>query len=125
KEYATPKADVEALIARQWQPMETEFPPETKITTPLEVKEIPADPAILKRERSPRQKPKPISAEPPPLGKGGRQHKYLQEMVKRLAEDKGFMATIERPVLGGKGSVDVALERNGTKIACEISISTN
>ena len=34
------------------------------------------------------------------------------------------MATIEKPVLGGKGSVDVALERNGINIACEISVST-
>ena len=45
-------------------------------------------------------------------------------MVKRLAEDKGFRATIEKPVLGGKGSIDVALEKNGRAIACEISVST-
>ena len=102
KKYGTPKAEVEALIARQWQPVETELPPETKIKIPLEVKELPAEPDIVKRERPPRQKPKPIPAEPPPLGKGGRQHKYLQEMVKRLAQDKGFMATIEKPVTRSK-----------------------
>jgi hypothetical protein len=45
-------------------------------------------------------------------------------MLKRLAEDKGFKATIEKPVLGGKGSIDVALERGDRNIACEISIST-
>jgi hypothetical protein len=33
--------------------------------------------------------------------------------------------TIEKPVLGGKGSVDVALEKNGMKIACEISVTTS
>jgi hypothetical protein len=43
---------------------------------------------ISKPKRPFRRTPEPISAEPPPLGKGGRQHKYLQNMVKRLAEDK-------------------------------------
>ena len=28
-------------------------------------------------------------------------------------------------MLGGKGSVDVALERDGRAVACEISVSTN
>src|SRR5262249_25633055 len=56
--------------------------------------------------------------------KGGKQHKYLQQMVKRLAEDKGFKAIIEKQVLGGKGSIDVALERDDRSIACEISVST-
>jgi hypothetical protein len=45
--------------------------------------------------------------------------------VKRLAEDRGWRATIEQPVLGGTGSVDVALERDGHRIACEISVSTD
>ena len=46
-------------------------------------------------------------------------------MIKRLAEDKGFKATIEKAVLGGKGSIDVALESDGQNIACEISVSTS
>ena len=85
---------------------------------------IPAESPSVKLERPTRDKPKPAPGKPQPLGKGGRQHKYLQEMVKRLAEDKGFRATIEKPVLGGKGSVDVALEKDGRAIACEISVST-
>jgi TraM recognition site of TraD and TraG len=79
----------------------------------------------VKPERPTRKQPKPTPGTPQPLGKGGRQHKYLQDMVKRLAEDKGFRATIEKPVLGGKGSIDVALEKNGRAIACEISVRTS
>jgi hypothetical protein len=60
----------------------------------------------------------------PPLGRGGQQHKYLQNLIKRLAEDKGFRVTIEQPVLSGAGSVDVSLERAGYRIACEISVSS-
>src|SRR5439155_11091472 len=87
-------------------------------------KSLPQEPVPVKPERPIREKPKLKPEEPPPLGKGGQQHKYLQEMVKRLAEDKGFKATIEKPVLGGKGSIDVALEKNGRLIACEIAVST-
>lgn len=58
------------------------------------------------------------------LGRGGQQHKYLQQLIKRLAEGKGFKVTIEQPVLGGAGSIDLALERGGRKIACEISVTS-
>jgi len=61
---------------------------------------------------------------PPVLGRGGAQHKYLQQLVKRWGEEKGYRATIEKPVLGGVGSVDIVLERNEVSIACEISVTT-
>ena len=60
----------------------------------------------------------------PALGRGGQQHKYLQQLIKRLAEDKGYRVIIEEPVLAGIGSVDVTLERKGHRIACEISVSS-
>lgn len=50
-------------------------------------------------------------------------HSYLQSLVKRIAERRGFLATIEKPVFGGIGKVDVALEREEIKLACEISVS--
>jgi hypothetical protein len=65
---------------------------------------------------------KPESAK---LGRGGPQHKYLQELIKRLAEDRGYLTTIEKAILAGTGSVDVSMEKGDTKIACEISISTS
>jgi hypothetical protein len=65
-----------------------------------------------------------VIPERPQLGRGGPQHKYLQELIKRLAEDRGYRATIEQQILGGTGSVDVSLERDGRKIACEISVSS-
>ena len=42
-----------------------------------------------------------------------------------MAEDKGYRATIEKGVLGGLGDVDVALEKDGKSIGCEISVTTN
>jgi len=132
QQYATPLAEVEALLNKQWRQPEPEPGPTEEKTDRETAKEIRSEetetvhsePFIAKPERPVRKQPKPAPGKPQPLGKGGRQHKYLQEMVKRLAEDKGFMATIEKPVLGGKGSVDVALEKDGRAIGCEISVST-
>jgi hypothetical protein len=61
----------------------------------------------------------------PSLGRGGPEHKYLQHLVKRLAEDRGWRATIEADALGGVGQIDVALEREGHRIACEITVTTS
>ncbi|MBV8799244.1 MAG: type IV secretion system DNA-binding domain-containing protein [Alphaproteobacteria bacterium] len=58
------------------------------------------------------------------LGKGGRQHRYLQSLVKELAEQAGMKATIEAPVPSGAGQVDVLLERDGPVAAVEISVTT-
>lgn len=57
-------------------------------------------------------------------GRGGPQHKYLQDLIKRWAEGKGYRTAIEKPILDGRGSVDVALEKDGRSIACEISVTT-
>ena len=48
----------------------------------------------------------------------------MQTLVKKMAESRGYKATIELPTPDGKGRVDVALERNGKKIAVEISVTT-
>ena len=64
------------------------------------------------------------SVRSPSDGRGGPQHKYLQDLVRRWASSKDWKTTIEKPILDGLGSVDVALERDGQSIACEISIST-
>jgi hypothetical protein len=51
-------------------------------------------------------------------------HRYLQTLIKRMAEQRGFKAIIEESILDGKGRVDVGLERDSEKIACEISVTT-
>jgi hypothetical protein len=66
----------------------------------------------------------PPLASPPTLGRGGPQHRYLQQLLKQLGEHHGYRSIIEKPVLDGAGSVDVSLEKQGKQIACEISITT-
>jgi hypothetical protein len=61
---------------------------------------------------------------PAPLGRGGPEHQYLQELVKRWGEAKGYRATVEEPLPSG-GKVDVALRREGHALACEISVTSS
>lgn len=67
--------------------------------------------------KTPPQRPKE------PLSPDTSEHRYLQNIVKRIGEDKGFVATLEKAVFGGVGKVDVALENGGVRIACEIAVT--
>ena len=53
------------------------------------------------------------------------QHRYLQNLIKKMGEGKGYKATLEAPTPDGKGRVDVLLEKGNETIACEISVSTD
>jgi hypothetical protein len=58
-------------------------------------------------------------------GTGGSQHRYIQSLIKRMAEEKGYRAVIEQPTSDGKGKVDIGLEKEETRIAVEISLTTS
>ncbi len=51
-------------------------------------------------------------------------HRYLQNLVKKVAESNGFRAYVEEPTHGKDGRVDVCLEKAGRRIACEIGVTT-
>jgi hypothetical protein len=55
-------------------------------------------------------------------GRGGREHRYLQQLIKGLAEQRGFRAVIEEGIPCGQ--VDVALHRDETRIAWEVSVTS-
>jgi hypothetical protein len=119
EKYAKPRAEVEAMWAQVPVAAVAATVPGP---SPL-VRTIPSPPQV---SQSARQTEVPPAAAPKPLlsGRGGAQHKYLQQLVKRFAEEKGFRVTIEKPVLNGLGSIDVAVERDDLSIACEISVAS-
>ena len=82
-------------------------------------------PAVIRPAPAPKAERAPpiVEEEPRELGKGGRNHRYLQSLVKELADQRGIRATIEAPLPNG-GQVDVLLERDGILAAVEISVST-
>lgn len=128
--------------ARRWEDVEAELSREAIPVEPPPVREEPkreeprkretrqdAPQGETKREKTtarpePRERPHAPPIGPPSLGRGGQQHKYLQNLIKRWAEDRGWRAIIEKQILDGLGSVDVALEKEGQSIACEISVTS-
>jgi hypothetical protein len=58
-----------------------------------------------------------------PSGRGGQEHKYLQHLVKRLGEERGFRASIEDNA--GEGRADVVLRKEPLSVGVEISITTD
>jgi len=114
-QYAKSKVEVETERAGE------------SIEIPVERQPEPPSPMKLQKVHAPERLPaedKVITAPPHIEGKGGPQHKYLQALIKRMAEEKGFRAIIEKSLPGG-GSVDVSIEQDGRLIACEISETTS
>jgi hypothetical protein len=125
RKYLVERAKLAAdILARESQINEQAKPYKREI----KVKEI----ETVKETARPREKAIeiPVVKERPKIDaslvkdKAVSQHRYLQNLIKKIAEDKGYKATIELPVFDGAGRVDVSLERNGKKIACEISMTS-
>ncbi len=118
--YGTPRDVVEEALRRG----RTSAPgPPTAPESPPEAPEIP------KEAPAPRRASRPVLAatklaEPQPLGRGGAQHRYLQELIKRWAGSRGWHVTVEQPILDGLGRVDVSLERSEQRVACEVAVKS-
>ncbi len=104
-----------AEVVAESQPNASPVAPELAVPTPAFV--------VLATEA--KRKAAPARKEAVQPGRGGQQHKYLQHLFKQLAEERGFRASIEETILDGAGRVDVSIVRGKSRIACEISVTTN
>jgi hypothetical protein len=128
--YGTPKATAAAghTASPPEPPTDEAPPPSAPSAPPPPPAPAPATPEVVppapvREARAGRKKKEATPAAPSP-GRGGQQHKYLQSLIKRFGEDRGYRVTIEKPILDGTGFVDVALERDDFSLAVEISITT-
>ncbi|OHC69532.1 MAG: hypothetical protein A3H93_15495 [Rhodocyclales bacterium RIFCSPLOWO2_02_FULL_63_24] len=126
--FDTPKAAKPAKLTPRVEPQErsADTSPD-QVTSPAE--RLPTDTTLqapIRREEIAERIPRAASKPKPPLepGGGGKQHKYLQHLVKQLADERGFRTAIEEVILDGAGRVDVSLVRGERRIACEISVTT-
>ncbi|HEV8578906.1 MAG TPA: helix-turn-helix domain-containing protein [Thermoanaerobaculia bacterium] len=55
----------------------------------------------------------------------GPDDRHLQKLVQEIGEKNGFRVAVNQMVPSGHTSVDVALERDGWRLACEISVTSN
>ncbi len=118
EQYARTRDEVEAAIQMARNDAAETIPPRSKekirLRVPLPGEEVPHAPQGKSRV-----------AENALPGRGGEHHTYLQQLIKRWAENRGFSVVIEQPILDGLGSVDVALEKASQRIACEVSVTTD
>lgn len=127
--YASPKAMVEQQLQALYRyapakPSSAPTTPKTKPVVEPKPDTIPPEPEPVQEVPPVQESTEPAKPKEKLLGRGGTNHSYLQNLIKKYAEEKGFKAIIEEKVLGGSGFVDVSLTFNKLKIACEISIST-
>lgn len=74
----------------------------------------------------PEQKPVTVSEKkivPASPGKGGLDHKTIQQQIKEAGQALGFKSEIEKDLNDSQKSADVVLSRGDQVIACEISIT--
>lgn len=130
--YSTPRAAIEAMLYQAMDGAQTPQPTEpsrpSPSDSPQEVAQseqsaaTPAQPTTPPVPPTARSAP---SAEPQELGRGGPKHKYLQHLIKQLAIGMNFEVEVEKEVLEGEGSADVALKKGDKRFAFEISITTD
>lgn len=114
--YGTPKSEVENIL----QELVKDF----KVSEKEEPYESPIFPIVNNNTISENQETElytPNTVE----RKNESQHRYLQSLIKRMAESRGYRVFTEESTFDGKGRVDVSLERNGNKIACEVCVTTS
>ena len=125
KAIASPKAQQSATQAPTAEVPGVADTPTAQALEPIRhLAQVPAEPAALVSVRKPVPPRKAMAAATPPLGRGGKEHRYLQSLIKEFAIARGYHAVIEEPILDGAGRVDVSLSRGEHRIACEISVTT-
>ena len=110
QKYATPKIEIEKEFFESLNMQRAIQVPVKEELKPLPIiKKV--EPVEILEEIKEIESPKDLSV-----------HRYLQTLVKKMAEQRGYIATIEVQV--PNGSVDVILSKEGKTIAVEISNTT-
>jgi hypothetical protein len=124
QKYALSKEQLASLLAKQKELLvERKAVIETPRPSLEEIKED-AKQGVIREPTLSYRKRKAKEEAPVLEGKGGQQHKYYQHLIRQTAEAYGYRAMIEQTTEDGTGSVDVHLERDGKRIACEISVTS-
>lgn len=117
------RQEVEATLESLRGNLLEEEPKKEPIITPTPKTTAPIDASLKDAVKTDRTPVNP-SLENEVKKKEENQHRYLQALIKKMSESRGYATRIEEPTPDGKGRVDVHLERNGKRIAVEICNTT-
>jgi hypothetical protein len=130
EQFATPRKEIEAALRERLEAQPQEKTRDTPAPVPPKAEVKPAKPEPAPQENKHPEIRLTAAAETPPsqttpdMGRGGVQHKAIQQRLKAVAEELGFRAIVEKHVLDGQGSIDLVLEKPGHAIACEINVTS-
>jgi DNA helicase HerA-like ATPase len=119
--YGTPKEDVEKLLTELIADTQVE-PAANAVTTKEPIIEFVPYSKTETKSISPEQEAE--TTDRLVRQKQESRHRYLQNLVKKMAESRGYVATLEERTPDGSGRVDVSLQKGGKRIACEICVTT-
>jgi len=125
KLYATAKAQVEAVLTEdavvdsKTDNKPTIEPESLKQNIPVPEPQ-PREDGTTKRPRKEKNSTADNSA-----ADGSTTHKYLQQLIKRMAESRGYVVTIELSLPDNRGSIDLVITKDGKATAIEICNTTN
>lgn len=142
KQYGGSRAEIEEQVYREFQEKEAKHipkAPKPKEEKPEPIQSKPTQEAEQKVEIPiPKAEPlpEPVGSSTKPLEEKAkefiqketekeelREHRYLQEAIKRTGEAFGFKSVIEEPTPDGRGSIDVSLKRDDLSIAVEVAVT--
>lgn len=123
KLYATPKSEVEKLLLESF---DFDIPEVGK-----EMLVIKEKPIVQEETHKIKDSPIvtsvaiPVKPAEPKEEKELSTHRYLQTLVKKMAEARGYIAILETKLPSGPGQVDVLLTKESKTIAVEICVTTD
>lgn len=121
--YARPRAEVERLLLESLN-LESPVTEERKEASVKEKPKVQDEkPSVIIPAIKPVQMPK--EKEPVKEHKDLSTHKYLQQLVKKMAEANGYIAVLETQTPDSGGQVDVLLTKEDKSIAVEICVTTD
>jgi hypothetical protein len=124
--YKEPKEPIEPLIESTTKPPKEPTVKESVIQESQRVidKTIePHAPKPIYQNTKPIEPPR--QADTPKTDTDVSTHRYLQTLVKKMAEARGYTAVLEMQLPGGSGNVDVLLTKDNKTIAVEICVTTD
>jgi hypothetical protein len=128
EQYGTPRAQIETMLwPKASEPQQAPRQESASVTVEERTRPtIPRQPRMpdAVQEVAARPESVEIPTDATLAGRGGPQHRYIQELIRRWAGAHEWRATVEERVFDGLGNVDVALRKGGCTVACEIVVSS-
>jgi hypothetical protein len=122
EKYATPAEEIEVELRSWLVEADSDTTPAGKTTKPPKSVPVVSNDSVSDLPEEPSKAPTPESAEDARFGRGGKAHRAYQRKFQRIAEELGFFANIESQI--PQGWVDLDLQLNDFRVACEFSLST-